>query len=76
MTAAPLVGSSPDHMQMEDPEEEPEEPQLSVSTAIITLIISTAFVAVCAEFMVRTFRSSRSFLLFSFFFFGNIVLLQ
>ncbi|KAJ5476104.1 Sodium/calcium exchanger membrane region [Penicillium sp. IBT 31633x] len=54
MTAAPLVGSSPDHMQMEDPEEEPEEPQLSVSTAIITLIISTAFVAVCAEFMVES----------------------
>lgn len=52
MTAAPLVGQSPDHMQMEEDEEETEEPQLSVMTAILTLIISTAFVAVCAEFMV------------------------
>lgn len=52
MTAAPLVGQNPDHMQMEEAEEETEEPQLSVMTAILTLIISTAFVAVCAEFMV------------------------
>ncbi|CAI7595964.1 unnamed protein product [Penicillium crustosum] len=54
MTAAPLVGQSPDHMQMEEAEEETEEPQLSVVTAILTLIISTAFVAVCAEFMVES----------------------
>ncbi|KAJ5174077.1 Sodium/calcium exchanger membrane region [Penicillium coprophilum] len=52
MTAVPLVGQNADHMQMEDNDDEPEEPQLSVVTAILTLIISTAFVAVCAEFMV------------------------
>ncbi|KAJ9483895.1 hypothetical protein VN97_g9494 [Penicillium thymicola] len=54
MTATPLVGQSADHMQMEEVEEETEEPQLSVMTALLTLIISTAFVAVCAEFMVES----------------------
>ncbi|CAI7605049.1 unnamed protein product [Penicillium bialowiezense] len=52
MTATPLVGQSADHMQMEDVEEEQEQPQLSILTAMLTLIISTAFVAACAEFMV------------------------
>jgi Ca2+:H+ antiporter len=52
MTAAPLVGQSRDHMQMEDPEDDPEEPQLSIFTAVLTLAISTGFVAACAEFMV------------------------
>ncbi|CAG8383745.1 unnamed protein product [Penicillium salamii] len=52
MTAAPLVGQNPDHMQMEDAEDEPEQPQLSIVTAMLTLLISTAFVAACAEFMV------------------------
>ncbi|KAJ5779125.1 Sodium/calcium exchanger membrane region [Penicillium paradoxum] len=54
MTAVPLVGSSPDHMQMEEPEDETEQPQLSVTCAVLTLIISTAFVAACAEFMVES----------------------
>jgi Ca2+:H+ antiporter len=54
MTAAPLVASNPEHMQMEDPEDDGEEPQLSITTAILTLIISTAFVAACAEFMVES----------------------
>ena len=52
MSAAPLVGQNPDHMKMEDLDDEPEEPQLSITVAVLTLIISTAFVAVCAEFMV------------------------
>ncbi|CAG7994794.1 unnamed protein product [Penicillium olsonii] len=52
MTAAPLVGQNSDHMQMEDPDDEPEQPQLSIATALLTLLISTAFVAACAEFMV------------------------
>ena len=67
MTATPLVGQSVDHMKMEEVEEETEEPQLSVMTALLTLIISTAFVAVCAEFMVCfcSFLSD----LFSIFFF-------
>ncbi|CAG8901704.1 unnamed protein product [Penicillium egyptiacum] len=54
MTATPLVGQNPDHMQMEDLDDEPEEPQLSITVAILTLIISTAFVAACAEFMVES----------------------
>ncbi|KAJ5783596.1 uncharacterized protein N7518_009273 [Penicillium psychrosexuale] len=54
MTATPLVAHNPEQMQMEDPDDEPEEPQLSITTAVITLIISTAFVAACAEFMVES----------------------
>ncbi|KAJ5762166.1 uncharacterized protein N7511_005548 [Penicillium nucicola] len=54
MTAAPMVGQSRDHMQMEDPEDDPEEPQLSIFTAVLTLAISTGFVAACAEFMVSS----------------------
>lgn len=59
MTATPLVGQNPDHMQMEDLDEEPEEPQLSITVAVLTLIISTAFVAACAEFMVCIFTFLR-----------------
>lgn len=62
MTAVPLVGQNPDHMQMEDAEDAPEEPQLSVTTAVLTLIISTAFVAACAEFMVCICTPPRSVL--------------
>ncbi|CAG8102274.1 unnamed protein product [Penicillium nalgiovense] len=54
MTATPLVGQNSDHMQMEDLDDEPEEPQLSITVAVLTLIISTAFVAACAEFMVES----------------------
>ncbi|KAJ6149805.1 Sodium/calcium exchanger membrane region [Penicillium samsonianum] len=54
MTATPLVGQNPDHMQMEDVQDAPEEPQLSITSAVLTLIISTAFVAACAEFMVES----------------------
>ncbi len=36
----------------EEPDDEPEEPQLSVTVAIVTLVISTAFVGICAEFLV------------------------
>jgi Ca2+:H+ antiporter len=36
----------------EDEEEEKEEPQLHFYVAVATLIISTAFVALCAEYMV------------------------
>ncbi|KAL2817364.1 sodium/calcium transporter [Aspergillus granulosus] len=38
-------------------EEEPEEPQLSVFVALLTLCISTAFVGICAEFMVDSIDS-------------------
>ncbi|CAL8577101.1 hypothetical protein XPA_002948 [Xanthoria parietina] len=36
---------------MREPEEEKEQPQLHLITALLTLGISTAFVGVCAEFM-------------------------
>lgn len=36
---------------MREPEEEKEQPQLHLITALVTLGISTAFVGVCAEFM-------------------------
>ncbi|KAJ9269423.1 hypothetical protein DTO212C5_4486 [Paecilomyces variotii] len=39
-------------VQIAEPEDEPEEPQLSILVALITLIISTVLVALCAEFMV------------------------
>lgn len=40
----------PDEDEIEEPQL--EEPQLSVLVAILTLLISTAFVGICAEFMV------------------------
>lgn len=52
MTATPMGGQSTEHMKPEDIEDEPEQPQLSLTTALLTLLISTAFVAACAEFMV------------------------
>ncbi|KAJ6141596.1 hypothetical protein N7470_009986 [Penicillium chermesinum] len=51
MTAGAL-GAQSDQVQMQDPDDEPEQPQLSVLSAILTLVISTALVGVCAEFMV------------------------
>lgn len=39
-------------VQIAEPEDEPEEPQLSILVALITLVISTVLVALCAEFMV------------------------
>lgn len=38
----------------DDDDDEREEPQLSLTVAIITLAISTTFVAFCAEFMVSS----------------------
>lgn len=37
---------------LREPEEEKEKPQLSVLVAVITLSVSTAFVGICAEFLV------------------------
>lgn len=42
--------------EMQDPDGEPEQPQLSITVALLTLGISTALVAVCAEFMVSHFQ--------------------
>lgn len=51
MTARMGAGPAQD-VKMTDNDDEPEEPQLSLWVAILTLGISTALVAVCAEFMV------------------------
>ncbi|KAL4885278.1 Sodium/calcium exchanger protein-domain-containing protein [Aspergillus karnatakaensis] len=48
--SAAMAGSN--QVTMQNPDDEPEEPQLSIWVAIITLTISTVFVALCAEFMV------------------------
>ena len=46
------MGGQHAQVQMQDPEDEPEQPQLTILVALLTLAISTALVAVCAEFMV------------------------
>ncbi|KAL4901875.1 hypothetical protein BDW74DRAFT_67416 [Aspergillus multicolor] len=50
MSAA--LGGANNQMSVQDPGDEPEEPQLHIWVAILTLCISTALVGVCAEFMV------------------------
>lgn len=52
--AKQIGGENAANMEIQDPEDEPEQPQLTVFTALLTLGISTALVAVCAEFMVST----------------------
>ncbi|KAJ6008076.1 hypothetical protein N7540_012052, partial [Penicillium herquei] len=52
MTVQTMGGEQAQQLQMKDPEDEEEQPQLSVTVAVLTLVISTALVAVCAEFMV------------------------
>ncbi|KAJ5179857.1 hypothetical protein N7492_003067 [Penicillium capsulatum] len=46
------MGGQHAQVQMQDPEDEPEQPQLTLTVALLTLAVSTALVAVCAEFMV------------------------
>lgn len=53
MTAT-LGAQNPEQLSMSDPGDEPETPQLSIWVAIFTLAASTALVALCAEFMVRS----------------------
>ncbi|KAJ5653689.1 hypothetical protein N7490_000692 [Penicillium lividum] len=52
MTAGTLGGEQAQQMQMQAPDEEPEQPQLMIWVAALTLVICTALVGVCAEFMV------------------------
>ena len=49
MTAT-FAGQGPQQAELH--EEEEEQPQLSVPVAIVTLVVSTVLVALCAEFMV------------------------
>lgn len=52
--SATMAGQSAQQMQLQESkeEEEEEQPQLSVWVAVVTLVVSTVFVALCAEFMV------------------------
>ena len=50
MTAGTMGGGQ--EVQMQDPDDEPEQPQLMIWVAVLTLALSTCLVAVCAEFMV------------------------
>ncbi|KAJ5160766.1 Vacuolar calcium ion transporter [Penicillium canariense] len=52
MTARTMGGSNAQELNLQDPDDEPEQPQLSLLVAMLTLGLSTALVAVCAEFMV------------------------
>ncbi|PYH88600.1 Calcium/proton exchanger [Aspergillus ellipticus CBS 707.79] len=49
--SASMAGEHAQNVELQEPDEE-EEPQLSVPVAVATLVISTVFVALCAEFMV------------------------
>ncbi|KAJ5102701.1 hypothetical protein N7532_003230 [Penicillium argentinense] len=50
--AKQIGGENAQQIDMQDPEDEPEQPQLTITVALLTLAASTALVAVCAEFMV------------------------
>lgn len=52
MLSSSIGAPTDQQVQMASPEDEPEEPQLSIWVAVLTLIISTVLVALCAEFMV------------------------
>ncbi len=52
--ARSMGGFNAQGLNVQDADEEPEEPQLSIYTAMATLGISTVLVAVCAEFMVSS----------------------
>ncbi|RAK96574.1 calcium/proton exchanger [Aspergillus ibericus CBS 121593] len=50
--SASMAGEHAQKVELQEPEDDAEEPQLSVTVAVLTLVISTVFVALCAEFMV------------------------
>lgn len=55
--ATTMGGQNAQQVRIQDPDDEPEQPQLTVLVAVLTLVISTALVAVCAEFMVSDMTS-------------------
>lgn len=55
--AKQIGGENAQNMEIQDPDDEPEQPQLTIFVALLTLGVSTALVAVCAEFMVSLTRS-------------------
>ncbi|KAJ5286709.1 hypothetical protein N7478_002395 [Penicillium angulare] len=52
MSAGTMGGGQTEQIEMQNPDDEPEEPQLMLWVAFLTLAIATTLVAVCAEFMV------------------------
>ena len=52
--SAVAMGGRARQVQMQDPVDVPEQPRLTVLVALITLGVSTALVACCAEFMVNS----------------------
>lgn len=54
--SASMAGQNAHQMKLHDPEndDEEEEPQLHIYVAFLTLVVSTALVAVCAEYMVNS----------------------
>lgn len=50
--SATAGGEATQQKPHQSPEDKPDEPRLSIIVAIATLCISTAFVGICAEFMV------------------------
>lgn len=55
MTAT-LAGQNAQQLELQDPNDE-EEPQLTIWVAVLTLAISTALVALCAEYMVDSINA-------------------
>ncbi|KAL9003628.1 MAG: hypothetical protein Q9188_003518 [Gyalolechia gomerana] len=49
--SAVMGGANAQETPLREPEEEKEQPQLSLFTALLTLGVSTALVGICAEFM-------------------------
>ena len=52
--SAVSMGGRARQVQMQDPVDVPEQPQLTVLAALITLGVSTVLIAFCAEFMVNS----------------------
>lgn len=52
-----LGGEATQDTPLREPDEEPDEPQLSVVVAIAALCISTALVGICAEFLVDSINN-------------------
>lgn len=53
--SASMAGQNAHQMKLHDPEnDDEEEPQLHIYVAFLTLAVSTALVAVCAEYMVNS----------------------
>lgn len=53
MMSATMAGHNAQQTELHNPDDEPEEPNLSIWVAFLTLAVSTALVALCAEYMVR-----------------------